>query len=122
MVRISLVSALTPLYLYNGVNAGIRDIIIIIDIIIISKNSSPAGCVAVANHVCKDADIYGRTVSKTNSAPTRDNSTLNCLYFSRFGAFALVRFYAAFPTYCGPGSSVSIATGYGFDGPGIESQ
>ena len=25
------------------------------------------------------------------------------------------------PTTCGPGSSVSIATGYGLDGPGIES-
>jgi hypothetical protein len=25
-------------------------------------------------------------------------------------------------TCCGPGSSVSIATGYGLDGPGIESQ
>jgi hypothetical protein len=31
-------------------------------------------------------------------------------------------FDVATSAYCGPGSSVGIATGYGLDGPGIESR
>jgi hypothetical protein len=30
--------------------------------------------------------------------------------------------FPAFSSWCGPGSSIGIATGYGLDGPGIESR
>jgi len=30
--------------------------------------------------------------------------------------------FLALPTFCGPGSVVGIVTGYGLDGPGIESR
>jgi hypothetical protein len=35
---------------------------------------------------------------------------------------ATLPFYVSYVSTCGPGSSVGIATGYGLDGPGIESR
>jgi hypothetical protein len=43
--------------------------------------------------------------------------TPRCTYFSTMMAFYPVQHHV-----CGPGSSVGIATGYGLDGPGIESR
>ena len=42
----------------------------------------------------------------------------DCLHVSRF----VIEFIRMHLTLCGPDSSVGIATGYGLDGPGIESR
>ena len=61
----------------------------------------------MAVHVSKN----GYPINQRRCVLHVDNVTLNVKAFS-----------VSFPDVCGPGSSVSIATGYGLDGPGIESR
>ena len=45
-----------------------------------------------------------------------------CIMKCNVTSLCLLKLYAFIMRSCGPGSSVGIATGYGLDGPGIESR
>ena len=66
---------------------------------------------------------YGGKHSKETSVI---HSTLTMLmaqrHFTIFNSHENCQYYANYFSKCGPGSVVFIATGYGLDGPGIESQ
>ena len=46
---------------------------------------------------------------------------MSAIYFSETVTIFVMKFEYIMGTYCGPDSSVGIATDYGLDGPGIES-
>jgi len=58
-------------------------------------------------------------IDKRNGSERNSQNFLS--YWAHFCCFIYWNYKSSFITHCGLGSSVGIATGYGLDGPGIES-